>query len=46
MSCPVQADTRREGFVACDLIEGHDGLHYDELYQVSWKEGGPGGDDG
>ena len=30
-----------EGELLCSLPEEHDGLHYDDLVNVSWKDGKP-----
>ena len=40
-ACDEDAEVHEEGLVLCDLPEGHDGLHYDELHDVSWRKGKP-----
>ena len=29
------------GAMLCHLPEGHEGLHYDDIDDISWKEGKP-----
>ena len=39
--CGAFAEVYDDGSTGCDLPEGHDGLHYDEMHDVSWKKGKP-----
>ena len=40
--CQAQAEVYSDGYVMCDLPDGHPGLlHYDELHDVTWRKGKP-----